>query len=146
LAKSLVQELKTTNVTELTELWKRSGVIEEANDDGTANAPFRVSLPDTSSYEAMIVFLGILCKTKGVLVVKSAVYPDLDRNSQWQRGFRLCWGDREEGADGGGAKSSAHSLLEWSSAIICYNFPTKIARFRGLIPQQGPMISKAYAD
>ena len=56
----------------------------------------------------MIVFVGILCETKGVLVVKSAVYPDLDRNSQWE--------DREEGADGGGAKSSAHSLLEWPSA------------------------------
>ena len=55
LAKSLVQELKTTNVTELTEL-------------------SFVSLPNTSSYEAMIVFVGILCKTKGVLVVKSAVY------------------------------------------------------------------------
>jgi len=84
-----------------------------------------VSLPNTSSYEAMIVFVGIVCETKGVLVVKSAVYPDLDRNSQWQRGLRLCWEDREEGADGGGAKSSAHGLLEWSPAIICYNFQTK---------------------
>ena len=46
--------------------------------------------PNTSSYEAMIVFVGILCETKGVLVVKSAVYPELDRNSQWQRGLRLC--------------------------------------------------------
>ena len=46
----------------------------------------------------MIVFLGILCETKGVLLVKSAVYPGLDRNSQdrfegrwcaWNRSLRL---------------------------------------------------------
>ena len=107
-----------------------------------------VSLPNTSSYEAMSVFvgiIGILCGTKGVLVVKSAVYPDLDRNSKWQRGLRLCWEDREEGADGGGAKSSAHSLLEWSPAIICYNFPKfppKNVRFRQLIPQGGRPIRR----